>query len=385
MHEAILWCKLHGMRIETLSIHSGRTSEPNTGDVAPPLHLSTTFTRGVDGNYPGGFVYARADNPTRRALEQALAALEGGAEAMCFASGSAASLAVFSLLRPGDHVVAPRESYHGTAKQLKDIMSRWGVASTFVDMTDLSAVKGAVTLNTRLLWTETPSNPMLNISDIGALSDLAHRAGALLCCDNTFATPVFQRPFDHGADLVMHSSTKFFGGHTDVMGGVVIAREAGETSQRLRDYQITSGSIPAPFDCWLIRRSLTTLPWRMRGHADNAQRVAQFLSAHANVERVFYPGLETHPNHALARKQMPNGFGGVVSFCIKGARPEAFALTEHLKLFTRATSFGGVESLIEHRASIEGPGTLTPENLLRVSVGLEHPDDLIADLAFALG
>ena len=373
------------MRIETLSIHGGRDREPNSYDVAAPLHLSTTFIRSADGSFPAGFAYSRENNPTRRVLEQALAPLEGGADAMCFASGSAASLAVFSLLQQGDHVVAPRECYHGSAKQLRDIMSRWGVTTSFVDMTDVSAVSAAITPRTRLLWVETPSNPMLSLSDIAALADLAHRAGALLCCDNTFATPVFQRPFDHGADLVMHSSTKYFGGHSDVMGGVVIVREAGATSRRLRDYQATSGSVPAPFDCWLIRRSLSTLPWRMRGHGDNALRVAQFLAGHAQVERVFYPGLESHPHHTLARRQMTQGFGGVVSFCVRGARAEAVALTARLKLFTRATSLGGVESLIEHRASIEGPGTLTPESLLRISVGLEHADDLIADLAAALG
>ncbi|NLG74990.1 MAG: aminotransferase class I/II-fold pyridoxal phosphate-dependent enzyme, partial [Xanthomonadaceae bacterium] len=326
----------------------------------------------------------RSGNPSRRALEQCLASLEGGADATTYASGSAASLAIFSLLRPGDHVVAPIEVFHGTAQQLREICAPMGVEAVFVDFTRPDAVRDALTARTRLVWIETPSNPMLNITDIEAISALAHERGALVCCDNTFATPIWQRPFELGADLVMHSSTKYFGGHSDAMGGTVIVRERGELAERLRGYQAVAGAIPSPFDCWLIRRSLTTLACRVRAQTETASRLAEFLRAHDQIERVFYPGLESHRNHAIARKQMKGGFGAMLSFCVRGGRDEAFAVAARMKLFIRATSLGGVESLVEHRQSIEGPHTVTPPNLLRLSVGLEHPDDLIADLADAL-
>jgi cystathionine gamma-synthase len=372
------------MKLETLSIRVGREIEPDAGDVAPAIHLSTTYERDADGEFSRGYSYTRADNPTRKALEQCIAALEGGVDATTYSSGSAASLAVFSLLRPGDHVVAPVESYHGTAKQLRDILAPMGIRHAFADMTSIDAVRAAVTPQTRLIWVETPSNPMLNISDIGAITALAHERGAIVCCDNTFATPVWQRPFGFGADLVMHSSTKFFGGHSDVMGGAVIAREGGERAAQLRDYQGTAGSVPSAFDAWLIRRSLTTLSCRVRAQTESAARIAEFLSRHPNVDRVFYPGLESHRGHALARKQMKGGFGAMLSFCIRGGRAEAFAIAARMKYFTRATSLGGVESLVEHRASIEGPHSVTPESLLRLSIGLEHADDLIGDLDQAL-
>jgi cystathionine gamma-synthase len=371
------------MKIETLSVHVGREVDAATGAVAPPMHLSTTFERDVDGEFSRGFSYTRPDNPTRRSLEQCIAALEGGEDATTYASGSAASLAVFSLLRPGDHVIAPIEVYHGTAKQLRDITGPMGVKYTFVDMTSIDTVRDALTDKTRLLWIETPSNPMLNISDIAELAELGHGRGALVCVDNTFATPIWQRPFDLGADLVMHSSTKYFGGHSDVMGGAVVTRDRGGLSDQLRDYQATAGSVPSAFDCWILRRSLTTLSCRVRAQTQAAGRLATFLSRHSRVERVFYPGLETHPSHAIARKQM-SGFGAMLSFNVKGGRDDAFALAARTRIFTRATSLGGVESLIEHRASVEGPHTVTPQNLLRLSVGLEHADDLMADLDQAL-
>ncbi|HKE92920.1 MAG TPA: aminotransferase class I/II-fold pyridoxal phosphate-dependent enzyme [Povalibacter sp.] len=372
------------MKLETLSVRVGRDVESVAGDVAPAIHMSTTFERDVDGQFSRGYSYTRADNPGRRGLEQCIAALEGGKEATAFASGSAASLAVFSLLRPGDHVVAPIESYHGTAKQLRDIIGPMGVKYTFVDMKSVDNVRAALTPQTRLVWVETPSNPMLNLSDISAITAAAHERGALLCCDNTFATPVCQRPFEFGVDLVMHSSTKYFGGHSDVMGGVVVSREGGSVPERLRDYQGTAGGVPSPFDCWLIRRSLTTLACRVRAQMATAGRIAEFLSRHPHVERTFYPGLPSHPGHALARAQMQGGFGAMLSFCVRGGQAEAFAVAGRLRYFMRATSLGGVESLVEHRASIEGPHTVTPQNLLRLSVGLEHVDDLIGDLDQAL-
>ena len=373
------------MKFETLSIHAGRDVEQHTGSVAPPMYLSTTFERDVDGEYSRGYSYARADNPSRRDVERCIAALEGGAEATSYSSGSAASMAVFSLLRPGDHVVAPVECYHGTAKQLRDVLAPMGVTHSFVDMTRVDGVREALRDNTRLVWIETPSNPMLNISDIAAIADLAHGRGAIVCCDNTFATPVWQRPFELGADLVMHSSTKYFGGHSDLMGGAVVSRDRGGLSDKLRDYQATAGSVPSPFDCWLLRRSLTTLACRVRAQTHNATLLANYLQDHKKVERVFYPGLESHPGHAIAQRQMKGGYGAMLSFCVRGGRDEAFAVVARTQLFTRATSLGGVESLIEHRASTEGPHTVTPQNLLRVSVGLESAEDLIADLEHALG
>jgi cystathionine gamma-synthase len=371
------------LEIETISVHVGRAVEPATGEVAPAIHLSTTFERDADGGFSRGYSYIRPDNPGRRALEECIAALEGGSDAMAFASGTAASLAVFSLLRPGEHVIAPIEAYHGTAQQLRDLLGPMGVRYSFVDMTRVDAARAAFSKDTRLLWIETPSNPMLNISGIEALASLAHERGAIVCCDNTFATPVWQRPFALGADLVMHSSTKYFGGHSDAMGGVIVVRERGELAERLRAYQATAGSVPSPFDCWLIRRSLTTLACRVRAQTQNAGEIASFLAQHPAVERVFYPGLESHPGHAIARRQM-SGFGAMLSFCVRGGRAEAFDVAARTKLFIRATSLGGIESLIEHRASVEGPHSVTPDNLLRVSVGLENVQDLIADLDQAL-
>jgi len=372
------------MHLETRSIHVGREIDPTTGAVAPPIHLSTTFERDADGGFSRGYFYTRPDNPNRRALEQCLAALEGGADATAYASGSAASFAVFNLLRPGDHVIAPIEAYHGTNQQLRDLCRPLGIETTFVDLTNPDAVRAAFTERTRLVWIETPSNPMLNITDIETIVGLSHDRGALVCCDNTFATPVWQRPLEHGADLVMHSSTKYFGGHSDAMGGVVIVRERGEVAERLRAFQAIAGAVPSPFDCWLIRRSLTTLSCRVRAQTENAHRLAEFLSGHPQVERVFYPGLESHPHHIVARHQMKGGFGAMLSFCVRGDEQAAFAVAARTRLFIRATSLGGVESLIEHRASIEGPHSVTPRNLLRLSVGLEHVDDLIADLDSAL-
>jgi cystathionine gamma-synthase len=372
------------VKVETIAVHVGRDIESATGEVAPAIHLSTTFERDTDGEFSRGYSYVREDNPGRKSLEQCIAALEGGEDATAFSSGSAASLAVFSLARPGDHILAPIEVYHGTGKQLRNIIAPMGVRCTFVDMTSVDAVRAALGSDTRLVWIETPSNPMLNLSDIETIAELAHGRGALVCVDNTFATPILQRPLELGADMVMHSSTKYFGGHSDVMGGAVVTRDRGGLSEKLRDYQGTAGNIPAPFDCWLIRRSLTTLACRVHAQTHSAQRLAHYLASHRCVEKVYYPGLESHRGHELARRQMRGGFGAMLSFCVRGGRDTAFAVANRLQVLTRATSLGGVESLIEHRASIEGPHSVTPQNLLRVSVGLENADDLIADLDQAL-
>ena len=371
------------MRIETLAVHSGHKPDLTTGAVAPSIHLSTTFERNADGTYRDGYSYSRSQNPNRHALEQALAAVEGGSEAAAFGSGIAAAAAVFQALRPGDHVIAPAEAYHGTGKLLRDICVPWGLQVAFVDLIDLNAVAQAVKPQTKLIWAETPSNPQLKITDLAAVARIAHEAGAVCAVDNTWA-PIVQRPFEQGADLVVHSTTKYIGGHSDVTGGAVVTRERGELFERIRMLQGTGGAIPSPFDCWLVLRGVQTLPWRMRAHSENALAVARFLAAHPKVERVDYPGLPTHPGHDVAARQM-SAFSGMLSVHVNGGGAAAIAVAAKVRIFTRATSLGGVESLIEHRASISGESPLTPQGLLRCSIGLEHPDDLIDDLAQALG
>jgi cystathionine gamma-synthase len=372
------------MHPETIAVHAGRHPDQATGAVTPPIHLSTTFERAPDGEYPQGFMYARNANPTRKALEECLAALEGGADAAVFSSGSAAIMSVFQCLSPGDHVVAPLEAYTGTTKLLRELFAPWGLRVSFVDLGDLAAVEAALEPATRLVWIETPSNPRLGITNIAAVSALAHRSGALVACDNTFATPLGQRPLALGADLAMHATTKYLGGHSDVLGGALVAREQTPLWEKIRAIQIMGGAVPSPFECWLVLRGIQSLPYRMRGHTANATAVAHFLSEHPAVATVYYPGLPDHPGHAIAAQQMEQ-FGGMLSFQVRGDAAAAMQVAARVTLWTRATSLGGPESLIEHRASIEGPGTRTPDNLLRLSVGLEHPADLIADLAQALG
>jgi cystathionine gamma-synthase len=372
------------MRIETLAVHAGLRVDPTTGAVAPALHTATTFEHEPDSSAPRGFLYSRNANPNRNALEECLAELEGGAAAATFASASAATAAVFQALGPGDHVVAPLDAYFGTGKLLRDTFAPWGLAVDFVDLTDVGAVKAALTPRTRVVWVETPSNPLWRVTDIAAVAALAHGAGARCVCDNTATTSVVQRPFAHGADLVVYATTKYLGGHGDVMGGAVVARERDAFFERIRAIQASGGAVPSPFDCWLVRRGIRTLPWRMRAHSDNALRVATFLAAHPRVEAVHYPGLASHPQHEVARRQM-TGFGGMLSVQVRGDRDAAYAVERAVRIFTCATSFGGTESLLEHRASVEGAATRSPDNLLRLSIGLEHPDDLIEDLAQALG
>ncbi len=372
------------MRIETIAVHAGHAVDPATGAVTPPIVLSSTFERDPDGGYRTGHVYTRTSNPNRAAVEQALAELEGGAAAIAYSSGSAATLAIFQALAPGDHVVAPNDAYFGTLRQLREIFAPWGLEADVVDMTDPDAVQRALRPTTKIVWVETPSNPLVRVVDIARLAQLAHSVGARCVVDNTWATPVLQLPLREGADLVMHSTTKYLGGHSDMLGGALVARANDEFTERLIQLQKLGGAVPSPFDCWLLLRGIRTLPWRVRGHCDNAGIVARFLASHPKVEAVHYPGLESHPGHEIARRQMAD-FGGMLSVQIRGGRDAALALTNRLTLFTRATSLGGTESLIEHRASVEGPMTLAPENLLRVSVGLEHADDLIEDLDRALG
>ncbi len=371
------------MHPETTSIHAGQEIDPTTGAVIPPIYLTTTFERAADGSFPHGYIYTRNGNPNRTMLETCLAALEGGATCAAFSSGLAAAMSIFQALRPGDHVVAPDDAYHGITRLLREIMAPWGLEYTRVDMRDPLHVAAALRPNTRLVWVETPSNPLLKIADIAAIAEIAHQAGALCAVDNTWATPVQQRPLELGADMVMHATTKYIGGHSDVLGGAVVFGANDAFAERVRFLQINGGAVPSPFDCWLALRGIQTLAYRVRAHAANAMQVARFLAAHLRIERVHYPGLETHPGHAVAARQM-RGFGGMLSIEVKGGEAEAMAVAAKVKIITRATSLGGVESLIEHRASVEGPESTTPPNLLRISVGLEHPDDLIADLAQAL-
>jgi cystathionine gamma-synthase len=366
------------MKIETLAVHAGHTVDTATGAVSSPIYLSTTFERDAEGTYSRGFMYARNNNPNRQALEQGISALEGGAAAAAFASGTGASMSIFQALAPGDHVLAHVDAYYGTSRLLREIFGRWGLHVSFVDMSDLCAVETALRPKTKLAWMETPSNPLLKIVDLAAVAQIAHRVGAICVCDNTWA-PTLQRPFDLGADLILHSTTKYFGGHCDVLGGIVVGKLQNDFFQRIRSIQYEGGAVPSPFDCWLVLRGMRTLPWRMRAHSENAIKVANFLSRHPKVARVYYPGLKSHPGHEIAANQM-SMFGGMLSLEVKDGRDAAMSLAAKTRIFTRATSLGGVESLIEHRASIEGAGTTSPEGLLRLSIGLENADDLIEDL-----
>jgi cystathionine gamma-synthase len=372
------------MRFESLVIHGYKEVALGEKDVSPAIHLSTTFEREKDGSYPEGYSYTRRENPNRTTLEQTLALIEGGAEAAAFGSGSAATSAVFMALKAGDHVVAPNDAYYGTGMILRELFGRWGLTASFVDMSDLAAVKSAITPKTRLLWVETPSNPLMKVTDLKAVADLAHAAHALAVADNTVASPALQSPFQFGFDLVLHSTTKYISGHSDVLGGAVIARETGNDAfSRIRSIQHYGGGVPSPFDCWLALRGLKTMALRVERQSRNALAVATFLSKHKSVESVYYAGLPAHPGHELAARQMKH-FGGLLSFCVKGGQDAAYAVAAEVGMITRATSLGGVESLIEHRASMEGPGTRTPANLLRLSVGIENADDIIADLDQAL-
>ena len=368
----------------TRCVHAAQQPDPATGAIVAPIHLSTTFERDADGGYTRGWRYGREGTPNRGALEACVAELEGGIAAFAFSSGLAANMAILEQLAPGDRIVAAREGYHGTHLQLEEIVRRRGVTVDFIDATDNEAMARALTARPRLLWIETPANPLLSVTDLARAAELAHAVGARVVCDSTFATPYCQRPFEFGVDVVIHSGTKYFGGHSDVLSGLVIVREDRDLAAEVGKWQSLAGAVLAPFDCWLLRRSITTLGLRMQRQCANALELAGWLDGHAAIERALYPGLPRHPGHALALRQMPGGFGAVVSICVRGGAERAVALAARTRLFRRATSLGGVESLIEHRASVEGPGTLTPQNLLRLSIGIEELQDLRADLAQAL-
>lgn len=369
-------------KLRTRLIHPPRRATPASGDVVDPIHMTTTFERATDGSYPSGFHYTRDGNPNCRQLERSLADIEGGCAAAVFASGTAATMAVFQALPPGSHILASDHAYHGTLKQLRNLVGRLGVTVSFADASATEDFVSRVRPETRLLWIETPTNPLLKICDIRALARAAQRNDALLACDNTFATPVLQNPLALGAHLVVHSATKYLGGHSDVTGGAVVTRADDEIWQRIRTYQSGGGAILPPFECWLLLRSLRTLACRVEAQCATAATVAAFLHGHPRVTSTFYPGLPDSEGHALARQQMARG-GAMISFCVE-SREAAMQVAATTSLFTRATSLGGVESLIEHRASIEGPDSRTPQELLRLSIGLEDGTDLVSDLDHAL-
>lgn len=372
------------MHFETKAIHAGGHADDETGAIAPPIHLSTTFVRSAsDGQPEHGYSYIRDHNPTQTRLETALAAIDSAEAALAFSSGMAAASAILQSLPPGSHVLLPEDGYYAVRTIAADFFPRWGITHDFVSFDGVTTVRGAIRPNTRAIWCESPSNPLMGIVPIAAIAKIAHNTGAIMIVDNTFATPALQRPIEHGADVVLHSTTKYLGGHSDVQGGSLAFRTRDELFANVEHTRTIIGGVASPFNSWLVLRGIRTLAARIRVHCANARAVAEFLASHAAVEVVHYPGLPADPGHMVAARQMSD-FGGMLSFRVKGGREAALAVTGRLQLFTRATSLGGIESLIEHRASSEGPGSRTPQNLLRVSVGLEHPDDLIADLRQAL-
>ena len=371
--------------LNTLCVHAAHEPDAAFGSISEPIYLSTTFERDVDGGYARGYRYSREGTPNRDALEACVAELEGGIGGVAFSSGLAANMALLELLDRGAQLVAPVQGYYGTLRQFHETAARRGVEVTLVDFSDASKVEEVIGAATELIWVETPANPLLSITDLARIAEIARECEARVVCDNTFATPVCQRPFDFGVDVVVHSGTKYLGGHSDAQSGLLVVREDKALLERLRDWQRLAGATLAPFDAWLLRRSISTLALRVRMQCRSALSIAEFLTEHAGVERVYYPGLAAHPGHAVAVRQMLGGFGAIVSVCVKGGIEAAMEAASRTKLFTRATSLGGVESLIEHRASIEGPKSSTPQNLLRLSIGIEDAEDLIADLDQALG
>ncbi|MGH3486524.1 MAG: cystathionine gamma-synthase [Actinopolymorphaceae bacterium] len=378
----------HGF--ETLAIHAGQPADPATGAVITPIFATSTYRQDGVGRPRQGYEYSRTQNPTRAALEECLAALEHGARGLAFASGMAAEDALLrTLCKPGDHVVIPDDAYGGTYRLFAKVAEPWGLAHTPVHVSDVDAVRAAFQARpTALLWVETPTNPLLGIADIARLAEAAHEAGALLVVDNTFASPYLQQPLALGADVVVHSTTKYAGGHSDVVGGALVTADA-EIGERLAYHQNAVGAVPGPFDAWLVLRGLKTLAVRMERHSDNAERIAAYLAGHAKVAQVLYPGLPEHPGHEVAAKQMRR-FGGIVSFRLAGGAEAAVEVCERTRLFTLAESLGGIESLIEHpgvmtHASAAGSPLEVPADLVRLSVGIETIDDLLDDLAQALG
>jgi cystathionine gamma-lyase len=378
------------LHFATQCIHAGETADPVTGAVMPAIYTSTTFEYEAFGQAKP-HIYSRTSNPTRDALERCVAGLEGGARALAYASGQAATAGVLDLLDAGSHVIAPVDFYGGTRRLFHEVRRRVaGLEFTFVDMADVANVAAAIRPDTRLIWVETPTNPLLRLVDLAAVAALGRDRGILVAVDNTFATPALQRPFEYGCDIVMHSATKYFGGHSDVLGGLVVARDF-ELGKRLVSLRSASGGVMGPFDAYLVLRGTKTLALRMERHCANAQAVAEYLATHPAIEEVFYPGLPRHPQHALAKRQMA-AFGGMVSCIVRGGRDDAARVLDRLQVFTLAESLGGVESLAGHPATMSHSTVPPadrlamgiPENMIRLSIGIEDERDLIADLAQAL-
>ncbi len=377
------------MNFETAAIHAGQGADPRTGAVVPPIYQVSTFKQDGVGGLRAGYEYARSGNPTRTALEECLAALENGTRAFATSSGLAAEdLLLRTVLRPGDHLIVPIDAYGGSYRLFEKVLAPWGVTNTAVDQSDLDAVRAAIVPGkTKIIWTETPTNPLLSISDITELAKIAHGANAILVVDNTFASPYLQQPLNLGADAVVHSTTKYLGGHSDVIGGAIVVK-GDQLANQIAFNHNAMGPIAGPFDAWLVLRGAKTLAVRMDRHCQNARAIVDFLVSHERVSEVRYPGLVTHPGHEIAKRQMRD-FGGMVSFRVRGGLEAALQVCNRTELFTLAESLGGVESLIEHpakmtHASVAGSALEVPDDLIRLSVGLEHIDDLIADLARAL-
>jgi cystathionine gamma-synthase len=374
---------------ETLAIHAGQEPDPLTGAVTVPIYQTSTYKQDGVGGTRGGWEYSRSGNPTRHALEVALAALEEGTRGMAFASGMAAEDTLLrTICRPGDHLILPNDAYGGTYRLVARVFTNWGIEFSAVPLGDLDAVRAAVRPTTKAIWCETPTNPLLGIADIAALADIANSVGARLVVDNTFASPYLQRPLTLGADVVVHSTTKYLGGHSDVVGGALLTADDA-LGEELAFHHNAMGAVAGAFDAWLVLRGIKTLGVRMDRHSANATRIAEFLTEHPAVKRVYYPGLPSHPGHEIAARQMSRGFGGMVSFTLRGGEETALKVCNLAELFTLGESLGGVESLIEHphrmtHASVLGSPLEVPASLVRLSVGIEDVDDLIADLTQAL-
>ncbi|MFN1835784.1 PLP-dependent aspartate aminotransferase family protein [Balneola sp. MJW-20] len=369
--------------LETIAIHAGMEHGGDNASIVPPLESSTIYEHSVQGSREGDLKYTRMQNPNRRQLESVLAQLENGEAAAAFSSGVAAITSVLQSLGRGSEVLLPEDVYHGTRVLIHEFADSWGLDAKFIDQTDPEIIQDAITDRTRLIMVETPSNPQMRITSIKETVRIAHANDVLVAVDNTWPTPYNMKPLEMGADLVIQSTTKYLGGHSDILGGAVIARKEAGIFSRIRDIQTKQGAVPSPRDCWLLCRSIRSFPYRMRGHNENAVKVASFLDDHIKIEKVYFPGLKAHPGHNIAKEEM-SGFGGMISFLIRGGKEEALKAVAGTKLVRRATSLGGIESTWEHRRSSEGEGSPTPENLIRMSVGLEHPDDIIDDLKQAL-
>ena len=370
--------------IETVAIHgSMRAQKAENSPIVPGIELSTIYEHAKDGHREGDLKYSRLQNPNRLELEAVLCDLEKGAEAAAFSSGIAAINAVFQTLSHGDHVLIPNDVYFGTRKLMWEFSERWGLEIDFVDMTNLEVVEAAAKKNTRMIWIETPSNPQMYITDVEAMVKWAADRSAVVAVDNTWPTPFNMNPIDFGVDLVIHSTAKYLGGHSDLIGGVVIAKESGPLMDRVRSVQVVQGGVPSPFDAWMLCRSIRSVPYRMRAHNEKASQLAAFMTHLPGIEEVFYPGLVSQPGHKIAKTQM-RAFGGMISFLVSDGEPAAKKMVASSRIIKAATSLGGIESIWEHRKSTEGPLSQTPDNLIRLSVGLEHIDDLKLDLQQAL-